>query len=366
MTPLIMMMGSKKELWSEAEKRALAPLPNLPQAMKDVPPFFAEIDDYLDDHFGGRDFFLRRYQREIEKRFNKSTIHPRVIKGLDGYYFFNDFGLLEDFLGITPLSKSQLHKFMHRLQQKHDWLNQHGIRYLYAIAPNKQTIYPEYLMKNALRLKGMTRFEQLLAYTDNSFPEYVINLNSSLTKKASQNQLLYYKNDSHWNKYAAYIVFREIMDTISNWFPGEDFQLDFEFIGDETGIGGNTGEGGDLVRILRQPHLEETYPQIKYFNSCDNNRPSPLPYQLSNITYKRGRHSFVRRCSSQKLRAVIFRDSFFVPLEPFFSENFAETIYLWKSFDENNITELLEHYKPDIVIEMVLERHAFDFLTAKE
>ena len=66
------------------------------------------------------------------------------------------------------------------------------------------------------------------------------------------------------------------------------------------------------------------------------------------------------------LKAVIFRDSFFVHLEPFFSENFREVVYLWKNYDQKNIEEIMTYFKPDVVIEETSERHLFDFMLERE
>ena len=63
---------------------------------------------------------------------------------------------------------------------------------------------------------------------------------------------------------------------------------------------------------------------------------------------------------------MIFRDSFFVPLEPLFSENFREVVYLWKDYDQKNIEEIMTYFKPDIVIEEIAERHLFDFMLERE
>jgi hypothetical protein len=41
-------------------------------------------------------------------------------------------------------------------------------------------------------------------------------------------------------------------------------------------------------------------------------------------------------------------------------------IYLWKEYDRKNLEEILIHFKPDIVIEAVVERHVFDPLMTRE
>ena len=54
-------------------------------------------------------------------------------------------------------------------------------------------------------------------------------------------------------------------------------------------------------------------------------------------------------------RAIVFRDSFFIALEPFVSPLFSEVDYIWKPFNESYKNYILE-YKPDIIIFESVER----------
>jgi hypothetical protein len=81
-------------------------------------------------------------------------------------------------------------------------------------------------------------------------------------------QPLYYKNDSHWNKLGAYYYFQAIVDKFKKLFHEEEFKTEFAFVENETGVGGNTGKGGDLTYILMLPELTETYPQVKKIKHC--------------------------------------------------------------------------------------------------
>ena len=361
--PPLKMLVTRENLWSQAEKRTLAPAPSIPRSLNDIISFSSSANDYLEDHFGYRDFYIYRYQRELDKRFHQTDLNSKVIAGLEGWLFFNKFGLLNDFQGKSLLSQPQLDEWLSYHNGKQLWLEQQGIKYLLLAPPNKQSIYPHYLEKSAIAIKGKTRFEQLLEYTNQQLPGYMLDLHT-LLKPEKHEKPLYYKNDTHWNKFAAYIVFQEVFNKITAWFPGESFRTEFEFVQDETGVGGNSGKGGDLANILMKKNLSETYPQIKKFNRCESY--IGFPYQLTNITDKNARYSFSRKCGKRNLKAVIFRDSFFVTLEPFFSENFREVVYLWKGYDQKNIEEILTYFKPDIVIEEITERHLFDVLLEKE
>jgi alginate O-acetyltransferase complex protein AlgJ len=361
--PPLKMLFTKENLRNQAEKRTLAPAPSMPRSLNELVSFSSSADDYLEDHFGYRDFYIYRYQRELDKRFNQAGLNSKVVTGLDGWYFFNEFGLLNDFQGKSILSPTQLDKWLSYQNEKQAWLEQRGIKFLLLAAPNKQSIYPHYLMKHAMAIKGKSRFEQLLEHTSQQLPSYMLNLHT-LLQPEKYKKPLYYKNDTHWNKLAAYLVFQEAFKNISSWFPKESFRTEFEFVQDETGIGGNSGKGGDLTQILMKKNLTETFPQIKKFKRCESY--IGFPYQLTNITNKDARYSFSRKCRKMNLKAVIFRDSFFVHLEPFFSENFREVVYLWKNYDQKNIEEIMTYFKPDVVIEETSERHLFDFLLERE
>ncbi len=355
-SPLKMLLSTTSN-WSETEKRSLAPFPKIPADVFQLRDFFVNIDKYFEDHFGFREFYIYRYSRELDKRFDITSSRSLVLKGLDGWYFFNEPDMLQDFQGRIPLTRSQLQFWLATQNQKNDWLASQGIRYMLIVAPNKQSIYPHLLMKHAMSVKGTSRFEQLTEFTGGSLPDYMLNLHA-LLQPEKYDRPLYYKNDSHWNKLAAYIVFRSMLERISAWFPEESFETEFAFTADKTGIGGNTGKGGDLVNMLLQPDVTETYPQMAEFQRCGSYQT--LQYKLSNVSQSPGRKSFVRRCEGKNLRAVVFRDSFLVQLEPMLSQNFQEIVYLWKDYDQKNIEEILKYFKPDIVIESIVEANLFD------
>jgi len=362
-SPLKMLL-SETSTWSETEKRSLAPFPKIPAKFSQLRDFFAGIEEFLEDHFGFREFYIYRYSRELDKRFDITDTQSLVIKGLNGWYFFNEPDMLKDFQGRIPLTRSQLQFWLATQNEKNEWLTSQGIRYMLIVAPNKQSIYPHLLMKHAMSVKGTSRFEQLTEYTGGFLPDYMLNLHA-LLQPEKYDRPLYYKNDSHWNKFAAYVVFRSMLERISAWFPEESFETEFAFTADKTGIGGNTGNGGDLVKMLMQPDLTETYPQMATFERCGSHKT--VQYKLSNVRQTPGRKSFIRRCEGKNLRAVVFRDSFFVPLEPMLSQNFQEIVYLWKDYDQKNIEEILKYFKPDIVIESIVEANLFDsMLKAKQ
>ena len=218
--------------------------------------------------------------------------------------------------------------------------------------PNKQSIYPEQVMEGGRIKKGTSRFEQFLEKRDYMLPEFMIDLFSLLDPRQHERRL-YHKTDTHWNQYGGYLAFLELMQKIKNRFPNQQFRTQFEF------VDGVEVPGGDLARLSLQPALTEIIPQMKKFKRCEKPHKY-LPYNLSDTENRNGRNSFVRNCPEKRLTALVFRDSFFKSLEPYFSENFKEVVYLYKYYDQRNVEEMIAYYKPDIIVDAIVERHIFD------
>ncbi|MDD3814844.1 MAG: hypothetical protein PHZ02_09370 [Desulfocapsaceae bacterium] len=356
--PPLKMLISPEEHWSATEQRLLTVLPTLPVTVKGLDTFFSQVDNYLKDHFGFRDNFIHRYQREMEKRFGQIGVNAPVIKGLDNWYFYTAENILEDFQGRTPLSQAQLEQWLSAQDKKVNWLRQQGIAYILAVGPDKQSIYPEYLLENAMAIKGISRFEQMKAALGQQPPPYFVNLHDVLRQsKGTKN--LYFKNDTHWNMLGAYVAFQTIFKRIAEIFPGKTFRTNFTFTDDVPGIHDSTGHQGDLARmILKEKDLNESFPKLQNFIPCGHTLP--FNYGISNINKDSDKVSFAKGCDQAELTAVVFRDSFTVALEPFFSENFKKVIYLWKGYDQKNMEEIMASFKPDIVLEITVERYVFD------
>ena len=110
--------------------------------------------------------------------------------------------------------------------------------------------------------------------------------------------------------------------------------------------------------INRKDDIRETVPSLAPYRKCA--RFLPIEVSLSHVSSQPDQY-FIRGCPDRALTAIVFRDSFFSDLEPFFSENCKQIICLWKDYDQNNIEEILARVKPDIVFEIKAERHFFRY-----
>ena len=160
-SPCLVMICGQKTVFSYTEKRLLAAFPSIQMNVYEVRRFFSDVDNYLNDHFGFREWMVYRYQREIRKRFADVGTLTKVMKGTDDWYFFTGDSQLEDYTGRDLLSKSDLKKWLETYRAKQQWLQKQGIRYLFIVPPNKMTVYGEFLGEPWLSQKGKTRLSQI-------------------------------------------------------------------------------------------------------------------------------------------------------------------------------------------------------------
>jgi hypothetical protein len=347
--PLIKTNFSSKSQWSSTEKRRLAELPALNLKPGTLATFPSRFEAYFNDHFGYRTLLIRRYNRMMKKYFAKSPV-PNVLIGKNNWLFFTESNLIDDFVGADPFTNEELETWRLNLENKRDWLATQGVRYLFVVAPNKQTIYPEYLPDYLYKDRGQSRLQQLMAYLKTHSDVSILDLSGAMTEEKKRHRI-YHVTDTHWNDRGAYVAYRAIMDRIRQWFP--EVSLTQNRIVETKNI---LGTGGDLAGMLDMADtMQEERPvlmiepticsarielDIAELDAANPNKPKP----------------YMTKCNKSKIRAVVFRDSFFEPVIPFITEDFNQIVYIWQQYDHAIMKKLIEQQKPQIVIEEMVER----------
>ena len=126
--PSVKMLVTPMASWSDVEKRKLAELPHLPNSFDLIPTYLNNLEHYLDDHFGFRDFLIFRYYREKAKRFGSKGIKEKVLQGRDGWLFFAPQSLLLDFQGKKILEEETLRAWVAEQDGINTWLASQGIQ----------------------------------------------------------------------------------------------------------------------------------------------------------------------------------------------------------------------------------------------
>jgi hypothetical protein len=225
---------------------------------------------------------------------------------------------------------------------RRDWLAQRGIQYMFVIAPDKQSVYPEHLPSWLKPIRHHTKLDQFFDYMRTHSTVTVLDLRPAL-RAAKQIAPTYYKTDSHWNSFGGFVACQQILKNLpqktptTGWLSLDSFEFEKEkFTGGDLTIllGGVYGEEDDVALVPKShfPPLVETVQNPKFaVSTC-----------------------FTSNYSAEGT-CIVFRDSFGPALMPFLGYHFKTVGYFWLpgGFDTNCIDET----KPNVVISEIVERH---------
>ena len=149
----------------QTENRRLRRAPDLTEIF--LSRFPDEFNGYYNDNFGFRNLLIRWNSILRYEGLNVST-RPEVIVGKDHWLFYNadvDRGngiTMRDYQGLEHFTQDQLRRIRTKLEAHRDTLARYGILYLVAVAPNKCSIYDEYMPSAINRIGPTTRQDQLI------------------------------------------------------------------------------------------------------------------------------------------------------------------------------------------------------------
>jgi hypothetical protein len=306
------------------EKRNLAPRPVLD--MKRLSSFPGEYEKYFNDHFGLRNDLVRWHSLLQFKWMKISSMPEVVVIGKDGWMFNASDSMMRDYRGLLSYSREDLIKIKDHIAKEKAFMDSMGIVYLIVLCPNKDTIYPEFVPDTMTRVRNSRRLDQLADYLKENKEIPLMDLRNAF-QQAKKSYPLYYKLDTHWNAFAGFVAYQEIMKELVKVFPGlsplgmADFEMSTEIV---------DKADGDLVSPLVMGGV--------------------LPEVRVHLNPK------IKIPASKKIRkALVFHDSFIHALSPYLGHDF-ETVILRHHQERPVDLKLIENEKPDVVIFQVAER----------
>jgi alginate O-acetyltransferase complex protein AlgJ len=332
------------------ENRVRAEMPELKFNRFALARFPARFEAYFNDAFGLRDRLIR-WNNLVKVRGLGVSSSPRVLIGRKGWLYYTADWSLEDYRRSRPFSTVDLEDWRTALEAQRDWLASRGIRYLVVVAPNKHTIYPEYVPQTVTQVQDESRLDQLCAYLKGRSDVPVLDLREPLLK-AKQGPRLYFRRDTHWNGRGAFIGYQSIMAALEPWFPGMHPMSATAFKVVRT-----PWKNPDLSLMLG---LGDVLTEFDFTSEPKAGRKAKWvdPGALADDA-RRAKRSipWATECDGEGLpRAVAFGDSFFGPMAGLLAEHFSRLLMIWHTpFD----TSIVEQERPQVVIEEFVERSLF-------
>jgi len=332
---------------ANTENRNPAAYPDRKTPLSRVPGSF---DTAFSDHFSLRSLLMRTYGKANLSLFHKSPIPTMAYLGRQGWMYITRKELAT-FDGSMKFRAGELDSIAVKLLRRESFLRNMNCRFYLAIAPVKQSVYPEYQPAFIQQLAAGNRSDQLVAYLRTHTRIQVLDLREALRSAKDEGApRLFHKTDNHWNRYGAWVAANAMLQRLSGDFPQMNIRHLMEVIADSIAmVSGNIASmmalngiamEPDVVAVLQEHLTHDTtlfnWPVLAFANSWE--------YQIHKVNRK------------QRGPKVLFiRDSFGSDVVPYLAEGCGELVALFDQWQYGmNLKQVLD-YKPDAVILMVVE-----------
>jgi len=325
-----------------AEQRRPEPRPDLPRHLAEFTTFPRRFEKHYADTFGLRDVLLR--WNSIEKWLGFGVLPSSSWEaGRDGWCFYVGGDSRDVHRGLKPFSTADLDGWVKRLRERRDYLAQRGVRYLFVICPNKETIYPEYAPASWTPL-GPTRMDQLVQRLEREGDLPFLDLRPALLAAKAEDRpgdWLYPALGTHWNGRGTYAAYAALVARLRPDFPTLTpvRREDCEPVESE---GHGDGLASQLyIDDLAQEHIYSLLPSAgKQYEELTR---SARADGARVVTQKKG----------DAPRLLWLHDSFGPYLQPLVCESFAFVQAHWSPLFS---VDTVDEAKPDLVLETYVER----------
>lgn len=328
------------------ENRLKAPLPAASLAVTDFQGYARQLARAYSETFPFRDAMIRTANRLKLSVFGDSP-SKSVIVGRDGWLFVNMEMALEDWLAVIPYTEADLQAAVDCMRVRRDWLARRGAAMLVVIAPNKSSVYGEFLPASMHKIGNVSRLDQLAkAMREAQVP--FLDLRPALAAAKSVRRA-YWKTDTHWNGWGAFMGASAIVEALRERFPAMPPLDPSGYRVEEKTI-----PGGDLSEmLLLEASLTER--AIDMVPTSPPRAKPAGPKGYKDPATLSGRDMIIRETGDASLpKAVFFRDSFSSAAWPFLAERFQRSVFLWEHKFQPHI---IEAEKPDVVVFEAVERY---------
>jgi hypothetical protein len=340
--PLALMVSGRQHP-AVRENRRLSPMPVLRPDAEHLKRFPHDFFCFFRDNFGFRDTLIR-LNFVLRRDLFKEAIFNDVVFGKGGWLFYQGEREMDDARGITQYDEPTLRRWTDSLEAKRRWLASRGIRYLFVVVPSKETVYGEYLPDYLGKVHAVTGMDQFLTYLRSHSQVSVVDLREGLFA-AKRTGRVFEKTDTHWSQLGAFAGYQQVMGRLGAWFPLLHAAPLSDFSERHS-----VQSGGDLAALVggdAEINEEEVRLEPRV----------PLHAHPAGGQDGESKSLIMQQDAPGLPRTLVFRDSFFDALLPFFSEKFQYAHYLRKHWDQSvPIARLIRENRPDVVIEEFAER----------
>lgn len=299
----------------------------------------SEFEAYFDDNFGMRKTLIYLNSFISDKIFSESP-DSRAVIGKEGWLYFDNRNSLLDAAGKVDLDQILINRGVDSFYKNWQLLKSKNIKYLLVIAPDKSSVYPEFL-PNYIKPVSARRIDKFINALTAKYPDFPILDLRPIMLEAKKHEVVYHQTDTHWNRRGSHWGYVEIMNKLGiKPYPRSQYSeiVSGEMRGDVSDIMGlkNVNPDLDLAAKFNQTSYkvnQEIHPQeIKQFHK-------PFLFLNKNKSLP---------------RLFVYKDSFFGNLFGYTSEHFSWSLYV-NEFPCDLKFDSIKKFHPNFVIQQFWE-----------
>lgn len=343
--PLLGLLLGVNDEAALAERRRLAEWPGVPRDLASLARYPERFEDWFDDHFGFRSLLIRS-NKEIEWRVKRGEVE--MVVGREGWLFLGKASRVDRYRCVE-LPRDHEAAWRSLAARRRTLAEARDVPLLWAMAPNKHTVYADRLPAEVPRRPGCDLGALPAVFAEAGVP--FLDLRPALLA-ARQAHRVFHRTDTHWNELGAFFGARAILVELRRHFPGLPVpSLDDYEVRVQEGVRG--GDIADTIRVYGEVYLEDRITLVP--RRVPRARPARGSAALDPSRNSRPENRLATTTGRAELpSAVMFHDSFAYALMPVLSESFERIVYVRNdgAFD----AAIVDAEAPDVVIVLMAEK----------
>ncbi|MCR4789362.1 MAG: hypothetical protein K5888_12335 [Lachnospiraceae bacterium] len=329
--------------------------------------FLKGVDGYVEQRIGFKDEAISAYEKGIDGIFGL-LLHPSYAYGEEGHLIASEDEIIRDYQHINVDTDAEfIDSYTEFVKDTYDYLTDRNISFLYFLAPDKQTIYPEYMDHNINVYSECTsRTERILSKL--SDVPYIYPVQEFYDKKPER--LLFNKTVDvyHWNKYGEYLgnvlIDNYIVDECGlDVVPLRDkaYTLNDKHVDGVRLSGSNIFVSDDIPEIVFEG--QELTENAAPVSVNDITEEDPMKEKIWGDF-----EHYINPNAPNETVFLLLHDSYMANGSMFYADRYKESIAVHIA-NYAMLKELVETYHPDVVVlenvERVFNCEWFDYETLR-
>lgn len=331
---------------ADKENRVMTEMPTL--ANTQISEFPTLFDAYMNDNLPYKNYLVTINSMADYYLFNTSSSDD-VIVGDKGWLFYvghenNDEDPLADYEGTNLYSIDELEIIAENMINARDFLASQGKEFVITIIPNKSRVYSEYMPDMCGDVSQECRLNQVYQYLSENTDLTIVSPYNDIVsyKEAHPENQLYFKYDTHWNNFGAYVAAQSISRVWGFEMPDLD-TVEQVYVDSDT---------YDLARMINLgDYLKEDAPIATAYSG----HMARVEIQSDGMSFT----GTVDQGTADARKLYIIGDSFSALLFPYLACHFnSSKSDMYYNYNYSS----LESYDPDVVVFECVERYLNNML----